>query len=263
MTKAPTPTNFPTIRGREIHVDENNLICLNDIHRAAGYTVNQRPGDWRDNPSTGPLQIAVLERITGKSGNWTKIEMRSAIYVKAGQGGGTYAHVLLALAYAEYLNPKLAVEVKEVFLRYKAADPVLADDILQRASVEANEWAGTRALGRSVRGTYTDTLRDHGAQGKDYGACTNTLYQELFDGNASQLKRKKGVPAKANLRDAMETSELVFVMMGETLSTERIQEERSDGGEACRVATGRSARFIRDAIEADRNSRAGRPRQLL
>jgi len=255
---ASEPSSFPVIRGRQIHVDENNLVCLNDIHRAAGFSVSQRPGDWRDNPSTGPLQIAALKRITGKSGNWTKADWKSVIYAKRGQAGGTYAHVYLALAYAEYLNPNLAIEVKEVFIRYKTADATLADDILQRAGAEANEWAGTRALGRSVRNQYTDALRDHGAQGKDYGMCTNALYGALFDSDAKQLKRAKAVPAKASLRDAMSTSELVYVMAGETLSTERITEEECSGGEACRIATGKSARFIRQAIEADRNDRRGR-----
>lgn len=257
------PAAFPKVRGQTIRTDANGLVCLNDIHRASGFTKNRRPGDWRDNPSTGPLQIAVMKRITGKSGNWTKEEWRQAIYAKTGADGGTYADVRLALDYAEYLNPTLAMEVKEVFLRYKAADPTLADEVLERASPEANEWAGTRALARSARHAYTDTLRDHGAVANDYGKCTNTLYQELFDKNAKQLREAKGLPKKAVLRDAMTTPELVFVMAGETLSRERIIEEVCDGGEACRIATGKSARFIRLAIEADRMDRRGRQQQLL
>lgn len=254
---------FPKVRGHTIRTDENGLICLNDIHRASGFQKERRPGDWRDNASTGPLQIAVLERITGKTGNWTKDEWRSAIYATRGAQGATWADVRLALAYAEYLNPKLALEVKEVFLRYKAADATLADDILERSSPEANEWAGTRALARSARRSYTDTLKDHGAKTKDYGACTNTLYGALFDKTAAQLRTAKAISPKANLRDAMSTDELVYVMAGETLSRERIIEERSDGGEACRVATGKSATFIRNAIEADRKDRKGRQQQLL
>lgn len=261
---APAPPGaFPKVRGREIHTDDNGLVCLNDIHKAAGFSVNRRPGDWRDNPSTGHLQIKVVERITGKSGNYTKEDWKRAIYTKRGADGGTYADVRLALAYAEYLDSNLALEVREVFLRYKAADATLADNILERASPEANEWAGTRALARGARRKYTDTLKDHGVVGKDYGACTNTLYSALFDKTAAQLKTAKSLSKKASLRDAMTTDELVYVMAGETLSRERIIEERSDGGEACRVATGKSASFIRNAIEADRADRAGRQQRLL
>lgn len=249
--------NFPVIRGRTIHVEEGGFVCLNDIWRAAGFSKNQTPADWRALQITGGLIIALLDQNTGQTGV-KNYNPKSVIYSKKGKGGGTYADVRLALSYAEYLSPKLALEVKEVFLRYKAADPTLADDILERATPEANEWAGTRALGRSVRGQFTKTLQDHGAQGKDYGMCTNVVYSALFDKSATQLKRTKGVPAKGSLRDAMTTSELVFVMASETLSSERITEEECDGGEACRVATSKSARFIRQAIDADRKDRKGR-----
>lgn len=254
---------FPKVRGNIIRTDENGLICLDDIHRASGFRKNLRPKDWRDNASTGPIQFAVMGKLTGKSGHWSKAEWRRAIYVSRGENAGMYADIRLALAYAEYLNPKLALEVKEVFLRYKAADATLADEILEQATPEANEWAGTRALGRSVRNHYTATLKDHGVEGKDYGACTNTLYNVLFNKNASALKKAKGLPAKASLRDAMTHTELVFVMAGETLSSERIQEEVCDGGEACRLATSKSARFIRIAIDADRMDRKGRQPDLF
>lgn len=257
------PSNFPTIRGRTVRVDENGLICLNDIHQASGFTVNKRPGDWRDNPNTSPLLFAVLERITGKSGNWTKTEMRSAVYAKPGAAGGTFADVRLALAYAEYLSPKLAVEVREVFLRYKAADPTLADEVLQRASPEANEWAGMRAMGRSVRRSYTDTLQAHGCAGRDFANCTNAIYGGLFDKTASQLKKSKGLSKAGNLRDNMSTKELAFVMASEALSSERIEEEQCDGGNDCYFASATSAGYIRQAIEADRKSRRGQQQSLI
>lgn len=253
---------FPKVRGRNIHTDEKGFICLNDIWSAAGFSKNQRPTDWKELQITGQLIVALLDHNSGQTGV-KDYNPKSVIYSVRGKGGGTYADVRLALAYAEYLNPKLALEVREVFLRYKAADPALADDILERATPEANEWAGTRALARSARNAYTDTLRDHGAVANDYGKCTNTLYQELFDKNAKQLREAKGLPKKTGLRDGMTTPELVFVMAGETLSRERIIEEVCDGGEACRIATGKSARFIRQAIEADRMDRRGRQQQLL
>lgn len=52
----------------------------------------------------------------------------------------------MAAAYAGYLDPNLEVEIREVWLRYRAGDATLADEILQRASAEANHWAGMRAL---------------------------------------------------------------------------------------------------------------------
>lgn len=256
-------SNFPVLRGRTIRVDENGLFCLNDIWLAAGFKRYQKPSDWRRLEITFRLTTAVLERITGKNRNWSKNDFRTVIYAKTGQLGGTYADVRLALAYAEYLNPKLALEVKEVFLRYKAADPTLADEILQRATPIDNEWAGTRAIGRSVRAGYTAVLQKHGAVGGDYALCTNAIYLSLFNKTAKQLKASRAVGRARPLRDQMTTPELAYVMASEALSSERIEEEHCEGGGECLTATGKSARFIRQAIEFDRSDRRGRPQQLL
>lgn len=95
------------IRGRIISTDAAGSVCLNDIWAAAGFSKNQRPHDWGRLSSTAKLIEAILTKVTGKSRNWTKEEIKSVLYVK--NGVGTYADVRLALSYAEYLNPKLAL----------------------------------------------------------------------------------------------------------------------------------------------------------
>ena len=199
--------------------------------------------------------LKVLHLNTGKTGKWTKDEYRTATYAKRGNGGGTFADPRLALDYAEYLNPALAMEVKEVFLRYKAGDATLADEILEKSDDAGNEWAAIRALGRVKRRKFTDALNDHGVSGPGFGICTNQVYEALFDAPAKKLKEARGLPAKANLRDTMATDELIYVMAAETLSSERIIEERPSGNSLCAKATRRSSDFIRQAIEADRKDR--------
>jgi hypothetical protein len=245
-----------TLRGRLIESDENGLIRLNDIHTAAGFSKNQTPGDWTALTSTSQKTIQVLKLNTGKSGNWTKKEYRSTIYAKRGAGGGTYADPRLALDYAEYLNPKLAIEVNEVFLRYKAGDATLADEVLQRAPAEDNEWAARRAMGRAVRGHYTKELHERGvANPKEYAICTNQTYQGLFDATAKKLKEQKGLPKSANLRDSMDMKEIAFVAASEALAVERMTEEESEGFGECRTATSMAAGSIRSAIDHDRKNR--------
>lgn len=243
-----------TVRGKRIDEDEDGLINLNSLWEAAGFSKNRKPAKWRQSATTTPLITATYERVVGLSDS-SKIQISKVIRTKA---GGTYAHPILALAYAKYLSPKLAVEVNEVFLRYKAADPTLADDILERGTAEANEWAGRRALSRRVRNSYTDTLRDHGVDGRGYGACTNATYQGLFGLTAARLRQDKGLSKKANLRDAMSMKELAFTMAAEALSTERIEDENAHGSKECRQATLRSATAIRGAIETDRKDRQKR-----
>ncbi len=238
-----------------IRVDEEGRVCLNDIHKAAGFSKNQRPSDWLALRTTSKAIEAVLARITGKSGNWAKSDYRSALYTKTGQQGGSWAHENLALAYAEYLAPKLGVEIRDVFLRYKKADAELADDILDRATPEENEWAAVRALSRVKRNEFTTTLQEHGVEGFGYANCTDTVYKEVLDGTAKKLKEARGLDKKANLRNSMSTDELVSVMFAETLSRQRITEERSRGNSQCIAATKRSSVFVRQAIEGDRKDR--------
>lgn len=248
------PTAFPVIRGRVVHMDGDGLFCLNDIWRAAGFSKSQTPAHWRALDTVSRLTMAVVEKITGKSGGWTKAEMRMAIHSKG--AAGTYADSRLALSYAEYLNPKLALEVKEVFLRYKAGDAVLADEILERSTPEDNEWAGQRALARAGRKPFTDTLQRHGVRlPSEYAKCTNAVYIGLFRKTARELKAAKQVTS--HLRDAMDGVELTFVAAGEALARERIEQTNCSNAVACEVATLRSTSFLRDAIEAERRDRVG------
>lgn len=244
---------FPVLRGAIIRRDAEGRICLNDIWRAAGQPMNKAPKDWRRLPRTIGLLGAVAQMV-GKS----HLSAGQPFTTTRGRQGGSFADPRLALDYAEYLSSDLALEVKDVFLRYVAADVTLADDVLERASPEANEWAAIRALGRSQRRRYTDCLQEHGAGGRDYAICTDSAYRGVFGKSAKDLKVEKGLGRSASLRDAMSADELTYVLAAETLARERINEEGSDGGEECRIATLRSAQHIRRAIELDRNDRRGR-----
>jgi hypothetical protein len=167
------------------------------------------------------------------------------LYAKVGRGNsGTFAHPILAAAYAGYLSPKLEIETREVWLRYRSGDPTLADEILQKASPEDNQWVGVRALGRSKRVEFTAVLQEHGVEGIGYALCTDAVYEGLFDANAQQLRVDKGLVKKsAKLRDAMDTDELVSVMFAESLARSRIVDE------------GR----IRETASASRRPSAARP----
>ena len=245
-----------SIRGHKISSDENRLICLNDLFKASGASKSQSPSEWMRLDTTRKRIERVANLNTGKSRNWTKNELKSITYAKRGASGGTYADPRLALDYAEYLNPKLAIEVKEVFLRFKAGDATLADEVLQRAPAEDNEWAARRAMGRAVRGQYTKELHERGVvQPREYAICTNQTYQGLFDATAKKLKEQKGLTKSANLRDNLDMKETAFLAASEALAVERMSDEESDGFYECRSATSSAAGAIRSAIEFDRKSR--------
>lgn len=253
------PSNALVVRGREVRFDDNGLACLNDIWEAAGYSKNRKPSDWSRLDTTRRKMERVLELVTGKSRDYNRDDMRKVLRVVRGRGAGTFADIRLALDYAEYLNPKLAIEVKEVFLRYKAGDATLADEVLQSASAEDNEWAAKRAITRAVRIQYTAELKARGvSEPKHYAICTNTTYQSLFGKTAKELKQAKGLPANSNLRDKLDARELAFLGASEALSVERMEDEDSQGFSECNTATGKAASAIRTAIESDRKDRQKR-----
>lgn len=242
------------LRNKKVRVDEDGFVNLNDIQKAAGFSKNRRPIDWQRLPSTGPLMIALHERLVGKS-HQSKFRTSDIYRARSGPKGGTWAHPILATAYAGYLKPDLEVEMREVWLRYRSADPSLADEVLQKATDEQNEWAATRAMSRSKRNQFTDTLKDHEVTGVGYPNCTNAVYKEVLGGTKKQVIADRGLPIGANLRDEIQKKELVYVMMAETLASERIQDENPRGNGPCAKATAKSAGFVRQAIEADRKDR--------
>lgn len=246
------------VRGHSVSEDVDGLLSLDDIWKASGEKETRSPSKWKVTAAAKRL-IQELQKNIAVSALKENSPLKPVIYSKRGRGNrGTFAHAILAAAYAGYLSPKLEIEVRTVWLRYRAGDATLADEILQRASKEANEWAGVRALGRAQRIAYTDMLKAHGVADKGYQHCTDALYLKLFDGKAWQIRAANGWPKGANLRNHLDKGKLSFVMAAEALAADRIDEEDSYGNHECREATERSASFIREAIERDKQDRRRR-----
>lgn len=242
---------FKTTR---IRVDENGLVCLNDIHVAAGFSKNQSPSDWLRLPNAQKEIAVVLQKATGKSRNWTKEEMKSAHYTKLGVG--TWANENLALGYAAYLSATLAVEIRDVFLRFKAGDESLVAEIRANRAQRDPVHDEHRRAGKVARRSYTDTLKDHGiTKGYEYANCTNEVYQHLHGGTAKELKLRMKLHPKANLRDHMSVPELAYTMASEALAAERIEHQEASGYIECKTETRLATLSIKSAIEIDRKNR--------
>lgn len=241
------------IRGKAVGEDAQGRIRLDDLWVAAGQKAGKAPKFWRVTQGYKALLGALRQKVG--------IPNHSADLIEAARGrgsGGTYAHPILAAAYAGYLDPQLEVEVREVWLRYRAGDATLADEILQRATDEANYWAGIRALARSGRTKFTDVLKHHGVTGKEgYMGCTEAVYQALLGGKSYEIRARMGLPPRTNLRDQLGATALASVMLAEALSAERIEEEKRFGNADCATATLRSARVVRAAVDDDRQNRRG------
>jgi hypothetical protein len=107
--------NFLIIRGRKIRTDANGLVSLKDIHDAAGFSVNRTPTQWQRLEITKRAIAALLLKTKSSRLSNGKISTKTILYAKEGRGGDTFAHPVLALAYAEFLNPGLGVKFAKSF----------------------------------------------------------------------------------------------------------------------------------------------------
>ncbi len=119
------------LRGFKVATDEFGNVCLNDLWKLAGEPENRRSRDWYPSKRATALDESLRRRIGENSPNSVKIEAKTTYYTSGrGVKSRTFAHPVLALDYAEYLNADLAVEVRETFLRYRAHDVTLALEII-------------------------------------------------------------------------------------------------------------------------------------
>lgn len=224
---------------------ENEMFSLTDLWKLAGSPKNQNPNDWQRIETTINL-IETASEILNTAKN-------RIIKSKKGKGGGTYAYKNIALAYAKYLDPKLHLLVNEVFLERieEEKDP---DKIVDRAintyerKGMSSQWITKRLNAKGVRNEFTSTLKKHGVMGDGYRRCTNAMYIELYGKDATDVRRSKGLPEKANIRENMSLLELQAISFAETLAMDVIENNRKYGNEECAKTANNAARQVRQSI---------------
>jgi len=230
---------------------ENEMFSLTDLWKLAGSPKNQNPNDWQRTESAVNLIDAATEIL-----NTVKNHI---IKSKKGKGGGTFSHKNIALAYAKYLDPKLHILVNEVFFE-RIEEEKNPDKIVDRAISTyerkgmSSEWIMKRLTGKGVRNEFTSTLRKHGVIGDGYKRCTNAMYVELYGKEASEIREKKGLAKKDNLRENMSLLELQSIAFAETLAMDDIEKNRRYSNEECAKTANLAARSVRKSILEFRKS---------
>ena len=111
-------------------------------------------------------------------------------------------------------------------------DPELATKrtrALYKAKGYSDDWIEKRMRGIAIREELTDEWQNRGATGsKDYEILTSEISKATFGVTPSEYKNLKGIQ-KENLRDHMDTLELIFTMLGEKATTEIHIAEDSKG----------------------------------
>jgi hypothetical protein len=212
--------------------DTGELVSLTSIYKQA---VERGLADGKRDPRRWSKEEgAQFIDFIAENLHVRKSDIYKASKARIDRGGGTYAHPQIALAYAKYLSPELHSQVNETFLRAKSGDVTLAAEIADKQTDPAKlEWLSKRVAGTAARNKLTSTLKAHGVSGSGYKDCTNAIYQPLMGGTAADVREKRGLPEKANLREHMNTDELVETAYAELLAKRRIEARNSYGNTSC------------------------------
>lgn len=230
---------------------DNNMFSLTDLWKLSGGKREQSPNFWINQDSTKNLLNTAMEFLNATQD--------CIIKTKRGKGGGSYAIRNLFLAYAKYLDSELHFIVNETFFE-RIEEENNPDKIVDRAintyerKGMSAQWITKRLNAKGVRNEFTSTLKKHGVMGDGYRRCTNALYIGIYGKEASYVRKDKGLPEKANVRENMSLLELQAIAFAETLAMDDIEKNRKYGNEECAKTANQAARIVRASINEHRKN---------
>ncbi len=239
-------------RNNRIRQDEYGNICLNDLWELTGKPKNNRPRDWYPSKRAKALDKALNKRIAENSRNSREKPEKSTYYVQGkGRASITFAHAVLALDYADYLDASLAVEIREVFLRYRSNDLTLAIEIIENLSdqVEYDEKRiDLRNLVRQHNKESAGTAKHAGVT--DFPGYNGAGVSGLYGGmTAGDVLAHKGLPQDANRLDHAGHEELAANYFKATQAVAKLRREKIKGQDAANRAHEEVGKAVRKTIK--------------
>lgn len=215
------------LRGSRISQDADSYLSLTSMWRVAGENDAKRPAKWQRLPTTREL-VAALTQNVRFSDIIEKTTAKTAIYSKTGKGGGTFAHRILALAYAEYLHPEIGIEVREIALRFWAGDLTLLDRFNHDRRCQAQDDEQRVFLREKIRGhnqVLNQRVKDAGAtQHYEFAEFHNAGYKGLYNGlDENAIHKRKSLRRDQRILDHMRPSEAAANWFRTTQAEERLR----------------------------------------
>lgn len=231
---------------------DGELINLTDLWRAAGSPTYKTTTFW--------LRQDSVKDLIKEVGKKFKYDLKSYLKIKKGRtGGGTWAHRQIALEYAKYLDPQIAILVNDLF--FERIEEERNPDLIGQRYIRTYEkkgkpveWINERFKGISIRNEFTGTLKKHGVVQNGYRNCTNAIYEPLFGGTTSVVRSKKGLSSKDSIRDNLSSIELAAVGLSELLASDNISRQNAKGSGSCEIICRKSAKEVAKAIINSRNT---------
>jgi KilA-N domain len=239
------------LRGTRIGTDQHGNVSLSDLWKIAGEPDNGRPADWHRHKRTQALEAALQSRIVEKLHHSGAAPSPTFQVVGKGRGSRTYAHPVLALDYAELLEPTLGVEIRETFLRVRAHDITLAVEIVE-GFAEQVEYDELRIKLRQL-------VKDHNKMSagvaKDAGVTNFEAYNGaglsgLYGGmTKATLLKRKGLPKDADRLEHVGHEELAANYFKATQAIAKLKRDKIQGQKAANEAHREVGEAVRETIK--------------
>lgn len=124
-------TSLPVIAGVEITTDSEGRFNLNALHKASGLGKAKQPANW--------LRLDSTKELINELDQSSDLRTASVDTVVGSANPGTYAHELLAIAYASWISPSFHLQVNQVFLDYRTGKLSQSVAALPQTYIEALE----------------------------------------------------------------------------------------------------------------------------
>lgn len=228
-----------------VRKDKDGNVCLTDLWKLAGSAEEKRPIDW----STQKQNIGFIKA----TAVFLKRAFEALLKTSRGRHGATWAHPLIALEYAQFVDTKLGVLVNQAFLERieEEKDP---DKIGKRyiktweKKGMSPEWIKQRFEGISTRNIFTAKLKAAGVEHEGYRNCTNAIYTPLYGGTSNVVREKKGLDRKDNIRDHLPPVELAAIQLAELMASDAIEKNHLHGNAQCELAATKAGRAVANAL---------------
>lgn len=220
--------------GVEIAFHGKKEINLTDLWKASGASKENRPSDWVNLPNTLKFIDELAQKLnTEKSG---------ILKTTRGKGGGTWGHWQIALEYARYLSPEIAIWTNQVVKERleEERNPELALTRGQERAIrgwkrqgKTDEWISRRL--RAIDATKIDNrvLAKHGDDNLVFPMCADALNQGVIGMKAKEFKEANNLPAHAPTRDHLTDIQLAEITLASLVSCQRITENNVRGNDLC------------------------------
>jgi hypothetical protein len=244
-------SDLPQIGGIDIDQNADGYLCLNHLWRLGGGDDNRRPNKWWRGQAAKTLVAALSEKIGRISPNLAPVK-NETLYYSTGRGRSakTYAHPVLALAYAEFVLPILGVAVREIYLRYKGADLSLALEIIDELTAQGEYDLLRVELRRLVKEHNKLSAGTAAAAGvTNFEAYNGAGLRGLYGGmTKAQVLAKKGLPASASHLDHAGHEELAANYFKATQAIAKLKRDKIKGQAEANYAHEEVGEIVRGTI---------------